>query len=255
MKPILFYIGSFPVHAYSLVLLLGMASGFYVLRRDWKEAGFESGSVCFFCAGAILCSLLGGRLGYIALHVSEYVAGQGHSSPLWQMHGVAAWGAIGALLVWTWVYARRLGVSNWELFDVLAPPAALAEAIVRCGCLLNGCCYGRAATGFPAMVLPDLDGRWMSRYPTQILYSAVALGLFVLLWTGRRRKLFAGFPTLMYVTFYAAGRLAVGPLRGDYTTAQSRLVSLGLDLALLGVGLGSIFWQVRQARQGREGTA
>jgi phosphatidylglycerol:prolipoprotein diacylglycerol transferase len=171
----------------------------------------------------------------------------------WQAGGEMAWGAIAALLAWTWVYGRHMGASRGNFFDLLAPPAALAEGIVRWGCLLNGCCYGRQATGLAAVYLPDLNGRWAWRYPTQVLYSAVALGLFALLWAGRGRKPFAGFLATMYLIVYAAGRLAIGFLRGDYGMPESRMVSLGLDLMLLAMGVGLMVWRVEQSRKGREG--
>jgi phosphatidylglycerol:prolipoprotein diacylglycerol transferase len=253
MKPILFYVGSFPVRAYSLFLLLGMGAGFLVLRRGWKESGLRPGSIYLFCAGAILCALVGGRLGYVLLHGAQIAAEPGRWLRFWQVGGEVAWGAMGALLAWSWVYSRRAAVSTAVFFDLLAPPAALAEGIMRWGCLLNGCCYGRETTGFPGMVLPDLNGRWALRYPTQVLYSAVGLGLFALLWAGRRKKPFAGFLALMFLILYSASRLAIGALRGDYATTGSRFAFLGLDLALLIVGAGLMAWQVRRARKDGEG--
>ena len=252
MKPILFSVASFPVRAYSAFLLLAMVSGFLALRQLWRASALRSGSIYIFCAGAILSGLVGGRLGYAALHIAHYAAEPGRLLRFWQEGGEMAWGAIGALLAWSWVYSHRIGVSTGAFFDALAPPAALAEGIVRWGCLLNGCCYGRETAGFPGVLLPDLNGHWAVRYPTQILYSAAALGLFALLWVGRKQKPFSGSLALVYLIVYAASRLAIGPLRGDYATSQQRLISLGLDLLLLAVGSGLTLWQVRQSRKARQ---
>ena len=253
MKPVLFYVGSFPVRAYGAFLLLGMAAGFLVLRRVWQEVGLRPGAIYFFCAGAIVSSLLGGRLGYVLVHAPEYLAEPARLLRPWQVGGEVAWGAVGALLAWSWAYSRRVGIGSAAFFDLLALPATLAEGIMRWGCLLNGCCYGREAAGFPGMYLPDLSGQWALRYPTQVLYSAVGLGLFALLWTGRRRKPFDGFLALLYVVLYAASRLGIGLLRGDYGTAEARMVSLGLDVVLLTVGAGAMGLQARKSRKRREG--
>jgi phosphatidylglycerol:prolipoprotein diacylglycerol transferase len=255
MKPILFYLGSFPVRAYSVFLLLGMGVGFLVLRRRWKESGLRPGSIYVFCAGAIVSGLLGGRLGYVFLHVTDYVTEPGRLLRFWQEGGEAAWGAIGALLAWSWVCSRRMDVSTAVFFDLLAPPAALAEGIMRWGCLLNGCCYGREAAGFAGVYLPDLNGHWALRYPTQVLYSAVGLGLFAVLWAGREKKPFAGFLALTYLILYTASRLGIGFLRGDYEALEFRFVFLGLDLALLVVGVGLMVWQVGRSRKNREGAS
>lgn len=254
MKPVLFYAGSFPVRAYGAFLLLGMVAGFLVLRRVWQEAGLRPGAIYVFCAGAIVSSLVGGRLGYVLVHGSEYLAEPGRLLRPWQVGGEAAWGAVGALLAWSWTYSHRAGISRAAFFDLLTLPATLGEGLMRWGCLLNGCCYGRKAAGFPGMYLPDLNGQWAWRYPTQVLYSAVGLGLFALFWAGRRRKPFDGFLALLYVVLYAASRLGIGLWRGDYGTVQARMTSLGLDAVLLMVGAGAMAWRVRQFRKRRQGT-
>ena len=47
---------------------------------------------------------------------------------------------------------------------------------------------------------------------------------------------------------------AIGVLRGDYATMESRFDFLGLDLVLLIVGVGLMAWQVRQTQRYGEGT-
>ena len=247
MKPILFYLGTWPLHAYSLFLLLGMGAGFLALHQGWREAGLRPGAIYGFGAGVVLAGLVGGRLGYLLLHAGDATA-PGPTLRLWQGGGEAAWGALIALLAWSWAYSRRAGVSTGDFFDLLAPPAALAEGVMRWGCLLNGCCYGRETTDL-GLYLPNLDGQWAFRYPTQVLYSAVGLGLFALLWTGRKKKPFAGFLALLYLILYSASRLGIGFLRGDYATPMHQAVSLSLDLAILAVGVSWMAWRVRQLRK------
>ena len=253
MKPILFSIDSFPIRAYGLFLLLGTGIGILVLRRGWIESGLRPGSIYLFCAGAILSALVGGRLGYLLLHPADYLVEPARLLVFWKEGGEVAWGAIGALLAWSWVYSRRVDLSIGDFFDLLAPPAALADGIMRWGCLLNGCCYGRETMGFPGVYLPDLEGQWALRYPTQLLYSAVGLGLFVLLWAGRAKKPFAGFLALTYLILYTASRLAIGFLRGDYEVIEFRFAFLGLDLVLLVLGIGVMVWQVRHVQRCGEG--
>ncbi|MBN1657678.1 MAG: prolipoprotein diacylglyceryl transferase [Anaerolineae bacterium] len=252
MRPVLCYIGDTPVRAYSVLLIAGMIAGVVVLRASWQQAGLRREAVYGFCGGAILSALTGARIAFVMLHGT---ASSGASILLWQGGGEAAGGAIGALLIWTCVYSHLAHVRATDLFDSLAPPAALAEGIMRIGCLLNGCCYGQETSAGLGIYLPGADGYWAVRYPTQVLYSAVGIGLFALLWATRERKPFPGFVMLTYLLLYAASRLAIGPLRGDYDTA-ARSLSFAADAILLVAAIIVLTWRTWAARRRRaEGVA
>jgi prolipoprotein diacylglyceryltransferase len=75
--------------------------------------------------------------------------------------------------------------------DTFALPLALALAIGRWGCFLNGCCYG-TATSLPWGVVFDVGGRPVCCHPTQVYESlfhlAMAGVLVVLLLRGLLRR-------------------------------------------------------------------
>ncbi len=252
MHPVLFHVGPYAIRSYSIFLLLGMIAGYLLLRRGWREAGLRPGAVYGFCAGAIVSALLGGRLSYVLLHWQEKGGDLGRVLPFWQGEGEAACGAIVALLLWTYAYGRRAGLNTWHFFDLLVPAAAMAEGIMRWGCFLNGCCYGRETSGMLGAFLPDIDGSWAVRYPTQLLYSTVGLTLFAFLWKVRKNKPYPGFLVLTYVSIYSASRAAIGLLRGDYATSQGLALFFGLDLALLGTAGVLFALQVWRSAQGLE---
>ena len=97
--------------------------------------------------------------------------------------------------------------------DAGAPGLALGHAFGRIGCLLGGCCYGRAVDpSFPLAV--DLAGQ--SRHPVQLYEAAGLLALSALLLLLSRRlwprpgALFA-----VYLGAYAALRFVTEGLRAD----------------------------------------
>jgi phosphatidylglycerol:prolipoprotein diacylglycerol transferase len=81
-------------------------------------------------------------------------------------------GLIGAMLAGIgYLYWKKLPV--WKIADILAPSIALGSVFGRIGCLLNGCCYGRAcdlpwAIHFPA----DHETHGAGVHPTEI-YDAL----------------------------------------------------------------------------------
>jgi phosphatidylglycerol:prolipoprotein diacylglycerol transferase len=113
----------------------------------------------------------------------------------------------------------------------------LAQAIGRLGCLAAGCCYGKHTASWLGMCLPDANGVWMLRYPTQLMSSAANLLIFVGLLTferyGTRRSAltatslverpgrrgegwpFDGFLFLLYLSLFCFKRFSIEFLRGD----------------------------------------
>ncbi len=122
-------------------------------------------------------------------------------------------GCVAATLVFTWLNK----IPIWRFADALAPSISLGYAFGRLGCLMNGCCYGRAcdlpwAVHFP----PDHRTQGVGVHPTQIYDALLNLGLyFMLVWLFRRRK-FDGQVFAVWLMGYATLRSLVESFRGDY---------------------------------------
>jgi len=105
----------------------------------------------------------------------------------------------------------------WKTADVLAPSIALGNVFGRIGCLLNGCCYGRAcslpwAIRFPA----DHVTRGLPVHPTQIYDALLNFALYLgLAWLFRHKK-FNGQVFATCLIGYAIFRSIVEYFRGDY---------------------------------------
>ncbi len=80
----------------------------------------------------------------------------------------------------------------WKIADVLAPSIALGSVFGRIGCLLNGCCYGRACDLPWAISFPPgnpLGSPTYPVHPTEIYDALLNLILYVFLaWLFRRKK-------------------------------------------------------------------
>ena len=145
----------------------------------------------------------------------------------------------------------------WKIADILAPSIALGSVFGRIGCLLNGCCYGRAcdlpwAIHFPA----DHETHGLPVHPTEVYDGLLNLILYVFLaWLFRRRK-FDGQIFAAYLIIYAIFRAISEYFRGDYppdhihdglTSAQ--LVSGPMLVA----GIALMFYLSRRAKAAKRG--
>jgi phosphatidylglycerol:prolipoprotein diacylglycerol transferase len=199
--------------------------------------------------------MVGAILGARAVYVTTYWQDEFADQPLTEIfmiqHGGLVYygGLIGATLAGLIaIHWKKLPL--WKTADVLAPSIALGSVFGRIGCLLNGCCYGRAcalpwAVSYPAGQAATGVPFGVPLHPTQIYDALLNLLLYgFLAWLFRRKK-FDGQVFATYLLGYAVTRSVVEWFRGDYTAGHqhfgltpAQLVSVpifftGLALAVL----------------------
>ena len=105
-----------------------------------------------------------------------------------------------------------VGVGFAAFWDAAAFAILVAMVFTRVGCLLNGCCAGRASNGRVGLWLPDHAGHWERRHPVQILEMGSALVLLLgaasLLAPGHHGAIF-----IFSLAGYGMVRLALDRLR------------------------------------------
>lgn len=225
MRPILFSIGS--VDFSSAPIFAGfsaLAAYFYYARRRPEGLSDED----FW--GLMLRLALGVILGGVLLYLLAYGRG-----PLLNLKyflgrrripGGAFYGSLfgAAALAYAWCRTRKLDTA--AVLDPLGPASMLALAVMRLGCLLNGCCYGHP-TGLPwGIVFTDprcnVRNSWLGRplHPTQIYEGLGSLAIllfthFVILRRVRSGRLSGGSAFAWSVGLYSALRFAMDATRGS----------------------------------------
>jgi phosphatidylglycerol:prolipoprotein diacylglycerol transferase len=163
-------LGAWSIRTYSLMLVLAMlalAAGIiYRLQqrpdlRAWIPA--QKIELMFFLILAGLSGAL--ALGTLPALIQSLMGSGGNP-----LAGSLRWpgGVIGAALAWVLVArVRRYPIGLG--FDAAAPVMPLTLAIVRIGCVGVGCCWGQETDRWAALFLPDVEGFWAWRYPTQLI--------------------------------------------------------------------------------------
>ncbi|MCR4399513.1 MAG: prolipoprotein diacylglyceryl transferase, partial [Syntrophomonadaceae bacterium] len=119
----------------------------------------------------------------------------------------------------------------WDAADIVAPYLALAYAVGRVGCFLNGCCYGRPTTLPLGVVFPSVDS--LPRHPTQ-LYSVLAgLILYMVLRRLLRARRFEGQVILAYLGGYSLLRIAIEFFRENLVVWHGLTMAQVTALAVL----------------------
>ena len=215
-------------------------AGLWTATRRARLANVHGDVIADVTLSLMVGSIVGARFVYVTTYWKQEFANGPFSEVFMIQHGGLVYygGLIGASIAGlgylTW---KKLPV--WKIADILTPSIALGSVFGRIGCLLNGCCYGRAcdlpwAIHFPA----DHETHGAGVHPTEIYDALLNLILYLFLaWLFRRKK-FDGQIFSTYLIVYAVFRSIAEYFRGDYPTdhvhaglTSAQLVSVPIFLA------------------------
>ncbi len=214
-------LGPLTIHWYGVLVAVGFLVGLWTAGRRAPQAGVPNDKVAELGPWLIVGALIGARLLYVVTYWREQFAG----GPVWEVFmihhgGLVYYGGLAGAALACVLYARRKKLPLWRVADILAPSIALGYVFGRIGCLMNGCCYGRACELPWAIRFPEnnpLGAPTTPVHPTQIYDSLLNLALYGgLAWCFRRRK-FDGQIFALYLMGYAVTRSFVEVFRGDYS--------------------------------------
>jgi phosphatidylglycerol---prolipoprotein diacylglyceryl transferase len=222
--------GDHPINSYGVMIILGVAVGISISVRRAGRYGiprFDELAVGLLAFGGGIAGAVGL---YVLVHLREFVADPAlFKSPGLVFYGGLAGGALAAFR-----YCRAYGISLARAADAGAPGLALGHAMGRVGCLLGGCCYGRAASD----AWPFAVELWGERRHAVQLYEAAGLvaisALTALLGPRLRARPSALF--IVYLGAYAGLRIVTEGFRGD-DLERGRLLGLSTSQLLAAVAL------------------
>lgn len=227
-----FFIGTFYVRFYGIIIMLGALAAAYLAEREARRRGLEGDLVWDALIWVLIGGIIGARLWHIFTPPPSMVE-QGITTAYYLTHpldainirngGLGIPGAVigGGLALYLFSRRRKLNFAIWA--DIAAPPLALGQAIGRWGNYFNQELYGAptdlpwAITIDPAHRLPEFTD--MATYHPLFLYESLwnLANMIVLLWLGRRYKewLRPGDLFIIYLIGYPIGRFLLEFLRLD----------------------------------------
>ncbi|NLZ93199.1 MAG: prolipoprotein diacylglyceryl transferase [Firmicutes bacterium] len=229
MYPVLFRLANIEVYAYGFLLAIAFVIGALGLAKGGRQIGLGEEKLVNFAIWVMVATIVGARLFYVFLDFPRYLAQplaffNIRSGGLSFHGGLIAGAACG--LWYTW----RHNLPQGKVADLTAPWLALGYAIVRIGCFLNGCCFGRPS-GLP-WALPSAYGDNTLRHPTQLYSLAAGLIIFIVLWWRRKKTHFNGQLFLEFLFLYNVYRFILEFFRE--TDLYSGFLTLGQAVSLVG---------------------
>jgi phosphatidylglycerol:prolipoprotein diacylglycerol transferase len=249
MHKVAFQLGGLTIYWYGVLLALGFLAGIWTASRRAPLAGIGRERVADLGPWLIVGAIVGARLLYVITYWKEDFAGHPFSEIFMIRKGglVFYGGLFGAALAHI-LYCRLKRLPLWTMADILAPSVALGYFFGRLGCLMNGCCYGRACDLPWAIRFPEGHDTWPQRvHPTQVYESLSGLILFGLLaWAFRHRR-FDGQIFALYLMGNAVVRFGIEFFRADYEVRHlGGWATQGHMIAILLMAAGVAMFEVRR---------
>ncbi len=244
------------VHAYGLTLLVAIVAAILLTQRRWGRREGDTDLILRVAVWGVAAGIIGARLYHVITSWEDV------PNPKWKgvfevwEGGLGIWGGIlFGVLAGAWVIRRSNG-NVLQALDAVAPALLLAQAIGRLGNWWNQELYGKP-TDLPwALEIDDAHNQDYAAgttfHPT-FLYEALwnLLGVFVLIFVGRRWRIRPPALFALYVAWYTFGRFLLEQLRVDpsnifWGMRVNAWVSLVLFIAS---SLFFIWWQLYDGRR------
>lgn len=228
MRPILFKIGEYPFHSYSVSMGLALLISILLIVRQAKREGYDPDRILEGCIIIAASGLLGARLVFAAQNLDYFSVNWPQIFTL-KFGWFSAHGALFLSLLAGLLWCRRRKVINFlDLGDLMIPYYMVGYVIVRTlGCFLAGCCYGKVSDLPWAVVMVNVDSQ--PRHPVQLYAALGGIIIFIILKYYYRIRPFPGSNILLMFILYGILRFICEFFR----EADVEPPWLGLSLAQL----------------------
>lgn len=205
IDPVVFYIGSFAVRWYNIILAGTALVGLSALLLEGRRLQIPLIHVVTIFVWSIFVLIVFGRLFFFWDRWEYYSA---DFSRMITLSGGRLDGAIFGFLLLILVYSFITKYSFWRLGDFITLDMAVCIAVGRWACLFNGCCYGLSCDLPWAVIYTHPNSRAplnIPLHPVQ-LYQVIWYSLsFIGLWLVRRKLKPQGSLLLIFLMLHSVG--------------------------------------------------
>lgn len=266
MIPVILRLGPITIHSYGLMMALGLIAADIVLGSECRRRGYSPDLGNAIVVWGAIGGIAGSRIYDVLDQWPDYAA---HPwSIIFSGAGFVWYGGLIGGIIATAIVARHYGVPFLTVTDMCAPALILGQALGRIGCQLSGdgdwglpstlpwaMAYPKAIVGWNSQSVLTLDkyGNLVSGYfpgvrvhPAPIYETVLYVGIFLVLWSLRKRPHREGQLLYLYLILAGAARFLVEILRINprvlFGLTEAQLISGAM------IVIGALAWYFTAAR-------
>jgi phosphatidylglycerol:prolipoprotein diacylglycerol transferase len=221
IDPVIFHLGALSLRWYSLAIMVAIGVAVWFIAREFTRKRIDDSNYGNIAIWAIASGILGARVFHLLDDLGYYLD---HPANMldFQSGGLAIYGAVIGGFIGVVIGCKLYRVPVLPVIDAVAPGLALAQAIGRFGCIVNGDAWGARTDGPFAFVYTNPDAFLPQRllnqptHPYPVYDMALNLMVFGVLLRLRTR---AGLPNgalfAIFVVLYGVGRFFLSYLREE----------------------------------------
>lgn len=268
-------IGGFQIAFYGIIMALSMLAGLWLACVQAKRTGQDKNTYMDFAMYALVFSLIGARLYYVAFSWDSY------KDNLLQIFntrggGMAIYGSVIAAILTAIVYCKIKHYNFFLLADTSVGPLLLGQIIGRYGNFFNREAFGEYTDSLLAMRLrldqvnpsnvtelmrehiQTINGvDYIQVHPTFFYESMWNVVILILILVLIKKKTFHGEMFILYLVGYALGRVWIEGLRTDQLQIGGTGIAISQVLsgviAVVGIAVW-IFIRIQRRRNRGQGT-
>jgi phosphatidylglycerol:prolipoprotein diacylglycerol transferase len=225
-------VGHVRIPSYTAMLYLGCVAGIFVGAEVAGGKGMSEPRFVFAATALLVPALAGARLWFVLQNLKVYRA---EPRRIWRRAdgGAALYGGFVLSVAVSVPLLRVAELPFWRFWDAASVTMLVGLIVTRAGCLMHGCCAGRATRGPLGIWLPNDRGEWQRRFPTPILEAAWASIVLTLALVARPSLTFSGALFAVIAGGYGAGRLLLEPTRESSRHGRISRANIAFSGALL----------------------
>ena len=237
MNPILIELGNIKIYWYSVLILIGVLLGSYIVTKESKRFNISQSKISDMLFYTIIFGIIGARLYYVIFNLDYYINYPIDIIKVWE-GGLAIHGGIIAGITYLIYYTKKKNLNLLQITDIFAPGLLIGQAIGRWGNFFNSEAHGSITTivHLKKLMLPNfiiegmyIDGNYY--IPTFFYESLICIiGLIIILIIRRTKIIKTGQITGFYLIWYGIGRYIIEAYRTDSlmlsTLKQAQIISI-----------------------------
>ena len=253
IDPNLLKIGPYVLSWHGILTVIAIIVGVWITRIGIRERKLDLPKLEPFTYWTIAGGIIGARVFYVFDHIGHFL-----DNPLeilaFSEGGLAVYGAVIGGFVTVAILCVVYRYPFGKMIDAVAPGLAVAQAIGRIGCAINGDAWGAPTDGPFAFIYTNPDAIIPNRllgvptHPYPIYDMIMNLAIVAIIWPLRKKRLPDGSIFAIFSLLYAASRFIISYVREERVWFWGLQEAQVVAIIMLVASIVALAWLSRQPR-------